>query len=77
MNKLLLKGQSLAGFFFRIVVSFYFLVSIVYFFFFIKKGDGDESLFINDLTFVQDHGWIAAIAKNISIPYTCVYSRMM
>ncbi|MDD7885170.1 hypothetical protein PQO00_04050 [Flavivirga sp. 57AJ16] len=35
----------------------------------IPIGRGDEQLFINDLNFIEKEGWIAAIKKNISIPY--------
>lgn len=70
MNRLLTKYRYPAELHFKVLASLYFLVSTAYFFFFSNKGDGDEALFINDLAFVQDHGWTAAIAKNISIPYT-------
>ncbi len=54
---------------FKISVFTYFLISFLFFFFFSQEGKGDESLFINDLIFIQRHGWVAAIEKSISIPY--------
>ena len=53
---------------FRVLVIGYTVLAIYYF---LNKpaGSGDESLFLNDLLFITQNGWIAAIQKGISIPY--------
>ena len=52
---------------FLFTVFIYFLVSSSYFL--QKNPRGDEFLFIADLEFIKNNGWIAAIKKNICIPY--------
>lgn len=56
---------------FRFLVVCYTLIAMYYF---LNKpfGSGDESLFISDLDFVSENGWIAAIKKGISIPYMLI-----
>ena len=56
---------------FRVVVVGYTLIAMYYF---LNKpfGSGDESLFISDLDFISESGWIAAIKKGISIPYMLI-----
>jgi hypothetical protein len=53
---------------FRSSVVIYTLIALYYF---LSKasGSGDESVFISDLQFIENEGWIAAIRKGISIPY--------
>lgn len=53
---------------FLVLVLFYVLVA-TYFFIFGPAGAGDETLFISDLQFVKENGWLKSIQKNVSIPY--------
>ncbi len=54
--------------FFVVAVSIYAILVAIYVFK-IPAGRGDEALFISDLNLIRDKGWIAAITKNISIPF--------
>jgi hypothetical protein len=54
---------------FCFIALVYFLLSFYYFFYCSEGGGGDESLFINDLLFIQTKGWFLALEKSISIPY--------
>ncbi len=51
-----------------LIVGMYFLLTIYYSLSF-HPGKGDELLFLTDLRFINDFGWIEAIKKGISIPY--------
>lgn len=64
----------------RVKITFYLKyifssLSLIYLFFaaynYITRpyAGGDEFLFLNDLILINEQGWIAAIKKNISIPY--------
>lgn len=53
---------------FLILVLFYVLVA-TYFFISRPAGGGDEILFISDLQFIKENGWLKSIQKNVSIPY--------
>jgi len=53
---------------FRFSVVIYTLIAL-YYFLGKASGSGDESVFIGDLQFIENEGWIAAIRKGISIPY--------
>ena len=65
MNDKLLKYSLV---FFRISVVCYAVLAVFYF---LQRpvGSGDEALFIRDLQFITQEGWITAIKKGISIPY--------
>lgn len=51
--------------------TFIIVYSIIALYYFLGKpaGGGDEALFISDLDFIKNQGWIAAVKKGISIPY--------
>ena len=51
-----------------LLVVFYFLLTVYYSLSF-HPGKGDELLFLTDLNYINDFGWIEAIKKGISIPY--------
>lgn len=53
---------------FLILVLFYVMVA-TYFFLSLPAAGGDEILFISDLQFIKENGWLKAIQKNVSIPY--------
>lgn len=53
---------------FLILVLFYVLVA-TYFFISRPAGGGDEILFIHDLQFIKENGWLRSVQKNVSIPY--------
>jgi len=46
-----------------------FFIELSYYHTLNPAGSGDEILFINDLNFIKNHGWIAAIEKSIAVPY--------
>lgn len=62
------KLQRILKLVFIITVLFYVVFTAIYIIN-IPIGKGDEQLFINDLNLIDSQGWIAAIKKNISIPY--------
>lgn len=51
-----------------LLVVLYFLLTVYYSLSF-HPGKGDELLFLTDLNYINDFGWIEAIKKGISIPY--------
>ena len=51
-----------------LLVVIYFLLTVYYSLNF-YPGKGDELLFLTDLRFINNFGWIEAIKKGISIPY--------
>ncbi len=53
---------------FAVVTLVYAVLTAIYIFQ-IPAGRGDELLFISDLEYIKTNGWVAAIKKNISIPY--------
>lgn len=53
---------------FLILVLIYVIVA-TYFFISRPAGSGDEILFISDLQFIKENGWLKAIQKNVSLPY--------
>jgi len=63
---------------FRIIKNIFILAVAVYvvcgLFYFLQweKGIGDEALFLSDIFYLKNNGWIAAIEKGISVPYMLV-----
>ncbi|MGK4569263.1 hypothetical protein [Flavobacterium sp. 3HN19-14] len=72
MKEIFAKYSKVLQLIFRFSALLYILVSYSFFYFHNPEASGDEWLFISDLSFINTHGWIAAIEKNISIPHMLV-----
>ncbi|GEP50411.1 hypothetical protein FNO01nite_10830 [Flavobacterium noncentrifugens] len=68
MNNLLNRFPKQLSILFACLSVVYFVISLTYFI--QRPASGDEPIFVNDLNMVINQGWIAAIANQISIPYT-------
>lgn len=57
-------------FYFSYFLLLIYCITRVILYFNIQAGSGDEAIFINDIEFLKNHGYIEAVKKQISIPHS-------
>jgi len=65
---MMLKLLKISRITFLLGMSLYAVIAVIYLFN-LPEGNGDEIVFMRDLTIIKDLGWIEAIKGSISIPY--------